>query len=222
MTDFFRDQQTRQAEAVLRRLRIIVPDAVVLGGWAVYLYARGQRSIDVDIAVSFEGLSRLQGEFGTDVRRNPNLPKYELVTDGVEVDIFVEHLSNAGVPIQELVQPSHRRMGFRVINPEGLLVLKLCAWLDRRNRPKGDKDEADILSLLSAVEIDWDRYGAMIGKAHGRHRELLPGAIARLVSSAEVRGTWKYIRVRDRPAARTPAHWKRFKERLAATVPRGL
>lgn len=44
-------------------------------------------------------------------------------------------------------------MGFRAIYPEGLLVLKLCARIDRRVRTKGDKDESDVLSLLAATPI---------------------------------------------------------------------
>jgi hypothetical protein len=35
------------------------------------------------------------------------------------------------VPIEELLEPSKLMMGFRVINPEGLLILKLCARVER-------------------------------------------------------------------------------------------
>ena len=184
MNDFYRDAQVRGAQAVLARLQKVVPDAIILGGWAVYLYARGQRSTDVDIFVDFGGLGQLQREFGPTLTRNTNPRKYELIIDRVEVDVFVEHLSNSGVAIEELVEPSRMMMGFRVINPEGLLVLKLCAWIDRQGRTKGDKDEADVLSLLAVTPIDWTRYRAISAKAHGKYLDLLPGAVARLVSSA--------------------------------------
>src|SRR3989304_5248194 len=89
VNDFYRDAQVRGAGAGLTRLQRVVPDAVILGGWAVYLYARGQRSTDVDIAVDFGGLGQLQREFGPALTRNSNLRKYELIIDRVEVDIFV-------------------------------------------------------------------------------------------------------------------------------------
>lgn len=222
MNDFYRDAQVRGAEAVLARLQRVVPDAVILGGWAVYLYARGQRSTDVDIAVDFGGLGRLQQEFGPALTRNNNLRKYELIIERVEVDIFVEHLSNSGVAIEELVEPSRTMMGFRVINPEGLLILKLCAWIDRQGRTKGDKDEADVLSLLAVTPIDWTRYRALLAKAHGNYLAFLPGAIARLVSSAEVRRTWQFIAVNGEATVTSVAQWKRLKDELAGKVPRGL
>jgi hypothetical protein len=138
------------------------------------------------------------------------------------VDVFVEHLSNSGVAIEELVEPSRLMMGFRVINPEGLLVLKLCAWIDRQGRTKGDKDEADVLSLLAVTPIDWTRYRGIIAKAHGTYLARLPGAIARLVSSAEVRRTWQFIKVNGEATVTSAPQWKRLKEELAAKVPRGL
>lgn len=222
MNDFYRDAQVRGAETVLARLQRSVPDAIILGGWAVYLYARGQRSTDVDIFVDFGGLGQLQREFGPALTRNNNLRKHELIIDRVEVDIFVEHVSNSGVAIEELVEPSRTMMGFRVINPEGLLVLKLCAWIDRQGRTKGDKDESDVLSLLAATPIDWTRYREMIAKAHGKYLELLPGAVARLVSSAEVRRTWQFIKVNGDATVTSAPQWKRLKEEIAAKVPRGL
>lgn len=222
MTEFFRDDQVRAAQSMLARLQQVAPDAVVLGGWAVYLYARGQRSTDVDIAVDFDSFSRLQHEFGDLISKNSNLRKYELKVGDVEVDILVIHFSNAGIPIEHLLEPTQRIRGFRVMSPEGLLAMKMCAWLDRAGRPKGDKDEADVLSLLSAISFDWDRYRADIAKARGRYRQLLPGSIARLVASAELRATWRYIKVHGKSSVTSPAQWKAFRQRLATAVPRGL
>ena len=164
MNDFYRDDQTRAAQTVLGRLQKIVPDAVILGGWAVFLYTHGQRSTDVDIAVDFPSFSQLQSEFGALITKNNNLRKYELVLDNVEIDILVIHFSNAGIAIEELLEPSRRISGFRVMSPEGLLAMKLCAWIDRAGRVKGDKDEADVLSLLSVIQMDWERYRTSASK----------------------------------------------------------
>jgi hypothetical protein len=51
---------------------------------------------------------------------------------------------------------------------------------------------------------------------------LLPGAVARLVSSAEVRRTWQFIKVNGEATVTSAPQWKRLKEEVAAKVPRGL
>ena len=99
---------------------------------------------------------------------------------GVEVDILVAHLSNAGIPVEHLIEPTQNRMGFRVMSPEGLLAMKLCAWMDRMGRTKGDKDESDVLSLLMAVSFDWDRYRTIIGYADKEYAVQFPGAIRQI------------------------------------------
>lgn len=222
MSDFYADAQVRGAQATLARLQKVVPDAVILGGWAIYLYTRGQRSTDVDIAVDFGGLGRLQQEFGAGLRKNNNLRKYELILDRVEVDVLVGHFSNAVIPVEDVLEPTRALAGFRVMSPEGLLAMKLCAWLDRIGRTKGDKDEADVLSLLAALSFDWPHYQTIIGKAHGKYRTLLPGSLARLVSSAEIRRTWQFVKVNGKPIVTSANDWMRLKSEIAAKVPRGL
>ena len=222
MNDFYRDDQVRDAQAMLDRLRQVVPDAVVLGGWAVFLYTRGQRSTDVDIAVDFEVFGRLQAAFPGQITKNNNLRKYELIVDKVEVDILVGHFSNAGIPIEHVLEPTQSISGFRVMSTEGLLAMKLCAWMDRSGRPKGDKDEADVLSLLRAVEFDWSRYREIITHAEKRYSDLFPEAIARLVTSADVRRTWPFVKVNGKPVIASLADWKTFRQDLATKVPRGL
>ncbi|MGC8633509.1 MAG: hypothetical protein ACP5VP_02400 [Candidatus Limnocylindrales bacterium] len=222
MSEFYRDDQVRGAQTMLAKLQQLVPSAVILGGWAVYLYAQGQRSSDVDIAVDFESFSRLQRAFPGQISKNNNLRKYELKADGVEVDILVVHFSNAGIPVEHLIEPTQQRMGFRVMSPEGLLAMKLCAWIDRSGRPKGDKDEADVLSLLSAIAFDWDHYQNIITHADAYYAERLPGAVARLVSSAELRRTWQFVKVNGQATVTSQAQWKALKQELAGVVPRGL
>ena len=149
MSEFYRDEQTRKAEAVLHKLHEIVPDAIIIGGWAAFLYGGGQRSTDVDIAVQFVAFSKLQRAFGNAIEKKPHLSKYEMKLDGVSIDILVEYYSDPGIPIELLLEPHRTISGFQVMSPEGLLALKVCAWQDRRNRTKGDKDESDVLGNTS-------------------------------------------------------------------------
>jgi hypothetical protein len=221
VTDFYRDDQTRSAQSMLMRLREIVPDAIILGGWAVFLYTRGQRSNDVDIAVDFADLGRIQAAFPGQVTRNNNLRKYELKDGGVEVDILVAHLSNAGIPVELLLEPTSSLAGFRVMSPEGLLAMKMCAWMDRRHTPKGLKDEADAVSLLSVVDIDWTRYESIIASAEPKYAGQFPGSVARLVLSMDQRASWRYIKVNGENTVAAAAAWKALRQRLGALIPRG-
>ena len=222
MTDFYRDDQTKAAQSVLARLQKIVPEAVILGGWAVFLYTHGQRSTDVDIAVDFPSFGRLQQDFGSLITKNNNLRKYELILDRVEIDILVVHFSNAGIPIEALIEPTRSLSGFRVMSPEGLLAMKLCAWIDRTGRPKGDKDEADVLSLLSVIPMDWGHYREILTKAEAKYRKLLPGVIARVVSSAEVRQNWRFMKVNGKAVVTNREQWKKLKSDLVVKVPKGI
>ena len=51
----------------------------------------------------------------------------------------------------------NERGGFLMPGPEALMVLKLGAYLDRKNSMKGAKDGVDILGLLFYSDINMDR-----------------------------------------------------------------
>lgn len=223
MSQYYADAITQQSEALLRRLRELVPQAVVLGGWAVYLYADGQRSKDVDIAVVADELGALQREFGARLRRNDQLRKYEVVLDsGIELDIFVAFVSNSGIAIERVMDCSRPIAGYRVLCPEGLLLLKLCAWLDRIGRPKGDKDEIDIVSLLASVTIDWERYRGYVALAGLWYREKLVGAIRGVLISVTQRGNWARMTRKGAPAYANERAWRAQLEAFRTIIPSGV
>lgn len=221
MTDFYHESQTLPAEQALRELHRVVPEAVILGGWAVFLYAQGQKSTDVDIAVDYAQLGRLKSEYGAAVTKTTHLSKYFLELNKVEVDILVMKLSDTGVRIEDCIEPVRSLAGFRVVSPEGLLALKMCAWIDRRPTPKGQKDEADVIAVLMSIEINWDRYAEIVSKATRHYARDLPGAINRLLENAGTRQSWRYTKRHGQFPIRSPKEWGDMKKGLLKNVPRG-
>ena len=49
---------------------------ILIGGWAVYLLAKTQKSKDVDIIVDISTLQQIKNQY--ELRKNDNLRKYEI------------------------------------------------------------------------------------------------------------------------------------------------
>ena len=121
-------------------------DFVLIGGWAVYVYTHSLKSKDIDIIVDFDELSRFRLFF--DVTKNERLKKYEIQTGNFDVDIYVPHWSELGLPLDFVVKNSVVREGFMVPRVEILLALKLFVYSQRKPSLKGKKDLIDIISIL--------------------------------------------------------------------------
>ena len=117
-------------------------DFVLIGGWAVWLYTRALKSKDIDIIVSFEELSKLKDNFA--LHKNARLSKYEIKELNYDIDVYVEHFSNLGLPAEAIAKESQDLDGFTVPKPEMLLIAKQCAFRDRQGSIKGEKDKIDI------------------------------------------------------------------------------
>jgi len=146
---------------------------VLIGGWAVFMYTRSLKSKDIDIVVEYGELGRLRDHF--DVRKNDRLRKYEIKVGTFDVDVYVAHYSDLGVPAEIIRSSAVARDGFLVPPAVLLLLLKLYAWHTRRGSAKGRKDELDILSLAFSPECDWDRYRELVAafRFETYHREFL-------------------------------------------------
>lgn len=222
MSQFYADDITQQSEQLLRRLRVITPRAVVLGGWATFLYAGGQRSKDVDIGVTPAELTALQHEFGTRLTNNAHLRKYEVKEGAVDLDILVGYYSNSGIRIERLFDCTRVVDGFTVVCPEGLLLLKLCAWIDRAGRPKGDKDEVDVTSLLRQLTFDWAIYREKVALTDETYRSALVGAIGRLFTSTSMRKNWRHVLDGSGPAFGSDHAWRAWAKKQQAKIPGDL
>lgn len=143
------------------------PDAVFIGGLAVYLHtqnfteavlpvSRGslvEFSHDVDSYISLHDLAGLRDLFV--VTANPRLRKHQVIIGRIEADLYVEHNHDLKVPYDELRAYALEYGPLRAAAVGHLLVLKLDAAADRSGTPKGDKDQRDLAKLaLLASEAD--------------------------------------------------------------------
>lgn len=169
--EYWHDMQTEKSWAVLKEIKGRFK-FILIGGWAVYLWARTHKSKDIDIIVDFKTLSELKSLY--DLRKNDILKKYEIKINGIDIDIYVKHYSQLALSLESM--EAARIEGFAVAKPEFLLILKQSAEEERRESEKGEKDRVDIISLLLRCDIDFRKYRFLLKKNKKEH------FMARLVS----------------------------------------
>lgn len=128
---------------------------VLIGGWAVYLYTHAIKSRDIDLVLDYDELARLRKTYP--VVKNDRLKKYEARAQEVEIDLYLPHYSNPGLPAEIILKETVVRDGIRVPAPEVLLLLKLNVFKERKGSTKGEKDSLDIFSMLSKGILDYKR-----------------------------------------------------------------
>lgn len=133
---------------------------ILIGGWAVYLYAKMQKSKDIDFICNYEELEKLRSEY--DLIKNERLKKYEIHAGEFDVDIYTPFFSDLGIPPEEIEKMSITVEGFKVPTAEVLLILKQKAYRNRAGSTKGEKDRIDIISLLGSV--NFKKYAELLKK----------------------------------------------------------
>ncbi len=161
MEEFYHDSVTDKSFQFLREMNKKYR-FVLIGGWAVFLYTRALKSKDIDIVLDYAELGMFRKDFT--VSKNDRLRKYEIKTGEFDVDVYVSHYSDLGMPVEYVVESAIRREGFSVPSLEILFMLKLHAWQERQGSIKGRKDEIDILAIAFLEEFDWPEYLKKIGK----------------------------------------------------------
>ncbi len=168
---FYHPEATESSWRLLQELKRKY-EFILIGGWAVWLYTRALKSKDIDIIVDFDGLASLRKDF--QASKNPRLKKYEIKQGSTDVDVYVFYYTDFGVP-PALLQKNVRRVeGFRVLDPEYLLILKLNAVENRGMSLKGEKDRIDILALIASKSVDLKEFRSIcIENRLERHIDLL-------------------------------------------------
>jgi len=161
MPEFYHDLITEKSFEVLQGLRRRFK-FILIGGWAVFLYAKALKSKDIDIVLDYGELAKIKDEFG--VSKNERLKKYETKVDEISIDIYLPHFSEIGIPLEEIKNHCCSLEGFTVPLPEVLLILKTHVLKERGGTTKGRKDLQDIFSLLEKAEIDGKAYRRLIKK----------------------------------------------------------
>ncbi len=137
-------------------------DFILIGGWAIYLWTKALKSKDIDIIVGFDVLEEIKKKYN--LKKNDNLKKYEIIVDEIDIDIYVEYYSKLALPIEKIKKLTTMIEGFKVVQPEILLILKQGAEIERSESEKGEKDRVDIISILVNAEIDFKKYLSLAPK----------------------------------------------------------
>lgn len=157
--EYWHDIQTEKSWKILQGMKGKFP-FILIGGWAVYLWTRSQKSKDIYIIVDIKTLALLKKNY--DLRKNVIMRKYEIKMDEIDIDIYAKHYSQLGVPIEHI--ESTKIEGFEVAKLEFLLALKQTAEKARKESEKGEKDRIDIIGMLLKCDIDFVQYRKILGK----------------------------------------------------------
>ena len=132
------------------------PEAVVIGGWATFLRTRTAKSHDIDVIVDHATLSQLRSKYQLAPSRHVSGKKFEIVLDGVEVDIYPVYQSTLGrrlhVPVEALITHTERIGHAKVLSAEAQFVAKMAALLDRPDSLPGEKDRHELWALANSIE----------------------------------------------------------------------
>ena len=134
---------------------------ILIGGWAIYLLTHQQKSKDIDIVIGMKELEKLRQE---NITKNDRLKKYELKTEEIDINIYVEYYSQLTIPVEDIKKHVIETQGFKMASPEALLILKQGAYENRQNSVKGEKDKIDIVSIIFFTEINFQKYKEIMVK----------------------------------------------------------
>lgn len=158
---YYHDIITEQSWQELQRLKRNV-DFVLIGGWAAYLYTHSLKSKDIDIVIDYDQLRDLRRLYAC--CKNERLKKYEAVKEEVQIDIYVPHYSELGIPVEDLIRQTTEREGFTVLKLPYLVALKIYTLSQRARSSKGRKDFIDIMALLQKDDSAIQEAGDLLYK----------------------------------------------------------
>jgi len=149
--EYYHDLVTEKSWEELKSLRQLL-DFVLIGGWAVYLYTLALKSKDIDIIIDYDKLPLIGQHY--QLSKNDRLHKYEAIKGEVQIDIYLPHMAQIGIPAEEIIKYVKSVEGFKVVDINLLFALKLFTLNERGRSPKGRKDLLDILSLFISGQCD--------------------------------------------------------------------
>ncbi|MEK6933642.1 MAG: hypothetical protein AABW75_02080 [Nanoarchaeota archaeon] len=164
--EYWNSLLTEKSWQILQNLRREY-NFILIGGWAVYLHTRQQKSKDVDIVVDINELEKLKKQ---GLGKNDQLKKYEIKKEEVDIDIYVEHYSKLAIPVEDIKKHTIKIEGFEVVKTELLILLKQTAFKDRENSIRGEKDKIDIVSLIFFADTNLNLYAKIAKEYRIDHR----------------------------------------------------
>lgn len=157
------DLSFREAQEIARN----VPEAVLIGGWAVWCYNPRLKSRDIDVLIAPSDVWRLANHLrsrGFAETSGAHLDKlgFRLLHEGSSIDVDAYAHTLGPFRVEDLLPKSgSRSIGgtpMKVLQPTELFALKVLAANDRRGSEKGVKDLSDLLALLDeeGATLDWN------------------------------------------------------------------
>ena len=156
MTQYYHDLVTQKSWQLLQDLKQKYK-FVLIGGWAVFLYTKALKSKDIDFVLNYPELERLREAFS--VTKNERLKKYEIKTEGIDIDIYLPFYSELGLPAERISGHSVVLEGFKVPEVEILAILKAKALQERKGSLKGKKDLIDLIGLFGLEAFNFKKLG---------------------------------------------------------------
>lgn len=162
--EFYPAEFTTRSRSVLDRTIALLPDAVLIGGWATWVRTKGPMSHDIDLIIDHAGLDVVRSH-SDDVSQSAHLGgrKWRATIDGIHLDLYVPYQSRLGQRLalrtELLADHADSVDGWRVLSVPAHLATKMAALLDRPDTMPGEKDRSEILALLldadarSVVEV---------------------------------------------------------------------
>lgn len=135
---------------------------VLIGGWAIYMYTKLQKSRDIDMVVDYVQTRPLFADF--QMRNNPSLRKYEIKFQKFNVDVYTPFYSRLSVSPQDLLNNYRVIENIMVPRVEEMLILKPGAFYDRKSSIKGQKDRVDIAGLVFYSTVDYSRLRVLLNQ----------------------------------------------------------
>jgi hypothetical protein len=164
--EFYPPELTSLSERTLGEVLAVVPEAILIGGWASHFRAGAPRSHDIDLALQPHELEILAARWP--VTKTTHLgTKWRSEVNGIHVDLYVPHQSTLGtrlqLPVSALPPHAVTLEGRRVLDAPAHLATKLAALLDRPDTQPGEKDREEVWLLLRAEGPDASQLAAVLG-----------------------------------------------------------
>jgi hypothetical protein len=198
--ELYPPELTSLSERTLGEVLAVVPEAILIGGWASHFRVGGPRSHDIDLVLQPHELEMLAARWP--VTKTTHLgTKWRAEANGIHVDLYVPHQSTLGARLQLPVSalPPHAVSldGRRVLDAPAHLATKLAALLDRPDTLPGEKDREEVWLLLRTEAPDPGQVASVLG-ASALHGSALSAAVEEALGH-----------LRDLPLSRSERAWLR-------------
>jgi hypothetical protein len=198
--EFYPPELTQLSERTLGEVLAVVPEAILIGGWASHFRVGTPRTHDVDLVLQPHELDMLAARWPM-IKTTHLGTTWRAEANGIHVDLYVPNQSTLGtrlqLPVSALPPHAVSLEGRRVLDAPAHLATKLAALLDRPDTLPGEKDREEVWLLLRVEAPD-------------------PGQIASVLAASSLRGSTLTAAVdealgylRDLPLSRTERAWLR-------------